>query len=119
MQISGRPGVARVVDLANSLDLFGKVGRWRVKGAGVFFWKMVPIMENPLVASQRMSRRQLLWSLGGGLGGIALVDLLGREGLLGDEGPLPHGRGSVGGAREAADARRAELNGGLHHPARA
>ncbi len=45
-----------------------------------------------------LTRRDLLWRLGGGLGGIALLDLLGRQGLL-------------------ADAPSAELNGGLHHRA--
>jgi hypothetical protein len=45
-----------------------------------------------------LSRREML----GGLGGIALVSLLGREGLLG-----------------ADAAPRAEFNGGLHHPAKA
>jgi hypothetical protein len=44
------------------------------------------------------SRRQLLWSLGGGLGGIALAQLLGEEGLLASA----ESRGS-----------------GMHHPARA
>src|SRR5215831_12110080 len=57
-------------------------------------------MRNPLLPWQRMSRRELLWSLGGGLGGIALVDLLGRQGLLADEP-------------------RTDLNGGLHHRAQA
>ncbi len=47
-------------------------------------------------------RRSFLWQLGGGLGGIALAQLLGRQGLLADQpGPRP------------------ELNGGLHHVARA
>ncbi len=47
-------------------------------------------------------RREALWRLGGGLGGIALAELLGRTGALaGVEGPRP------------------ELNGGLHHPAKA
>jgi hypothetical protein len=45
------------------------------------------------------SRRQFLWSLGGGLGGIALAQLLGDEGLLASDNPGP--------------------TGGLHHPARA
>jgi hypothetical protein len=45
------------------------------------------------------SRRSFLWSLGGGLGGIALSHLLGRSGDL-------------------AGAPRPELNGGLHHPAK-
>jgi Protein of unknown function (DUF1501) len=49
-----------------------------------------------------ISRRDLLWRLGGGLGGIALADMLGRQGLLAD-----------------APAPSAELNGGLHHRARA
>ena len=46
------------------------------------------------------SRRDFLWRLGGGLGGVALVDLLARNGLL-------------------ADAPAGDLNGGLHHPAKA
>jgi Protein of unknown function (DUF1501) len=56
----------------------------------------------------QIPRRTLLWRLGGGLGGIALVDLLGRDGLLG-AGELTPGRPHP----------RAELNGGLHHRARA
>src|SRR5262245_35131790 len=49
------------------------------------------------------SRRALLWQLGGGLGGVALASLLGRERLLAESssGPQP------------------ALNGGLHHPAKA
>jgi hypothetical protein len=50
-----------------------------------------------------MDRRSFLWRSGGGLGGIALADLLGRQGLLADPPALP----------------RPELNGGLHHRARA
>lgn len=49
-----------------------------------------------------MDRRAFLWNWGGGLGGIALAHLLGRESLLA-ESPKP----------------RPEFNGGLHHPARA
>jgi hypothetical protein len=49
-----------------------------------------------------MDRRSLLWHLGGGLGGIALADLLGRQALLADR-PSPG----------------TDLNGGLHHRARA
>ncbi|MBI4600905.1 MAG: DUF1501 domain-containing protein [Planctomycetes bacterium] len=56
------------------------------------------------LSSPAVSRRELLWRLGGGLGGIALAYLLGRSGLLAAE-PLP--------------APRADLNGGLHHRARA
>jgi hypothetical protein len=49
-------------------------------------------------------RRSFLWQAGGGLGGIALAHLLGTGGLLAEEStPRP------------AD----DLNGGLHHPARA
>src|SRR5947199_8639650 len=47
-----------------------------------------------------LSRREWLWQFGGGLGGIALVDLLGRSGALAAEGTP-------------------DLNGGLHHRARA
>ena len=47
-------------------------------------------------------RREFLWQLGGGLGGIALAHLLGRERLL-------------AGRRRRA---RPELNGGLHHRAK-
>jgi hypothetical protein len=53
--------------------------------------------------TQLLDRRRFLWQLGGGLGGLALADLLGREGLLADGTPSP----------------RADLNGGLHHRARA
>ncbi|MGE5193540.1 MAG: DUF1501 domain-containing protein, partial [Deltaproteobacteria bacterium] len=48
------------------------------------------------------SRREFLWSAGGGLGGLALASLLGTEGLLADV-PRP----------------KSEFNGGLHHKARA
>jgi hypothetical protein len=48
-----------------------------------------------------MDRREFLWQFGGGLGGVALAQLLGRENLL----------------AESTASRRA--NGGLHHPARA
>src|SRR5919202_4949036 len=46
-----------------------------------------------------MNRRDFLWHSGGGLGGIALAALLGREGLLAGERPRP--------------------DGGLHHKPRA
>ncbi len=50
-----------------------------------------------------LNRRELLWSAGGGLGGVALAHLLGRHDLLAaTERPHP----------------RADLNGGLHHPAK-
>ena len=55
-----------------------------------------------------MPRREFLWRFGGGLGGIALVHLLGHSGLLAGtpERPLTSAAGS-------------ELNGGLHHRAKA
>src|SRR5579872_2955343 len=46
-------------------------------------------------------RRQFLWQMGGGLGGIALAQMRGRDGMLGAEQGKP------------------ELNGGLHHKAKA
>jgi hypothetical protein len=50
------------------------------------------------------SRRDLLWRLGGGLGGVALAHLLGQQSLLAEGSATP---GS-----------RADLNGGLHHRAK-
>lgn len=47
-----------------------------------------------------MKRRDFLWNLGGGLGGIALSALLAQDGVCADAKP------------------RADLNGGLHHPAK-
>ena len=49
------------------------------------------------------TRRDFLWQLGGGLGGIALAQLIGRHGLL---------------AQESAAPSLADLNGGLHHRAK-
>lgn len=47
------------------------------------------------------SRRQFLWNIGGGLGGLAVAQLLGREALsLENKSPNP------------------AFNGGLHHPAK-
>jgi hypothetical protein len=54
-------------------------------------------------AAGPLSRRDFLWRYGGGLGGIALAHLLGQQGLLADAPERP----------------RPELNGGLHHRARA
>ena len=48
-----------------------------------------------------ISRRDLLWRLGGGMGGIALAHLLGQTAALADAAP--------------GDP---SLNGGLHHPAK-
>jgi hypothetical protein len=54
---------------------------------------------------QGMDRRSFLWHAGGGLGGIALAHLLGQEGLRAQHGQVP--------------SLRADLNGGLHHRAKA
>ena len=51
-----------------------------------------------------LDRRAFLWQSGGGLGGIALAYLLGADGLL---------------ASGPASPKKANLNGGLHHRARA
>ncbi|MBI3664666.1 MAG: DUF1501 domain-containing protein [Acidobacteria bacterium] len=51
-----------------------------------------------------MDRRQFLWAYGGGLGGIALAHMLGSAGLF---------------AQTTAPQPRPDLNGGLHHRARA
>lgn len=59
----------------------------------------------------RCGRREFLWRLGGGLGGIALAQLLARNGLLAAApGPEP-----VPGRPQAGPG----LPGGLHHPPRA
>jgi hypothetical protein len=55
--------------------------------------------------STPIDRRRFLWQLGGGLGGIALAHLLDNDGLLAADKPLGKGR--------------PELNGGLHHKAKA
>ncbi len=52
-------------------------------------------------------RRDFLWRLGGGLGGIALAEMLGRDGLI---------AGTASGADIARP--RPDLNGGLHHRAK-
>src|SRR5690554_401493 len=54
-----------------------------------------------------INRREFLWRHGGGLGGIALAWLLGRNGLL------------AGTSSGAAPGAGAALNDGLHHPAKA
>lgn len=50
----------------------------------------------------RFDRREFLWRFGGGLGGIALAQLLGEQNLLADE-----------------TKSKGDWNGGLHHRARA
>jgi Protein of unknown function (DUF1501) len=58
--------------------------------------------------NNRMPRRQFLWRAGGGLGGIALAEMLAADGLL------------AGTDESVAQVRsRLENNGGLHHKAKA
>jgi len=63
-----------------------------------------------------VDRRDFLWHFGGGLGGVALTHLLGTEGLLASDPPsvppLPRGG-------EDSGKGRSELNGVLHHRAKA
>ena len=59
---------------------------------------------NPPLQSSASSRRQFLWQLGGGLGGIALAQLLGRQQLLGATGGI------------AGTPVTGVLGGQLHHP---
>lgn len=59
-------------------------------------------MNHRLFEDRSLPRREFLWRFGGGLGGIALAQLLGEQGLLAD---IAMGK--------------PELNGGLHHRARA
>jgi hypothetical protein len=59
-----------------------------------------------MMGSRFLSRRELLWTVGGGLGGIALADMLAGQGLLAD-------------ASGRIEPRGTDLNGGLHHRARA
>lgn len=60
--------------------------------------------EQPkLPGNREPSRREFLWTYGGGLGGIALAQMLAGDGLL---------AGTV-------DQPRTDLNGGIHHRAKA
>src|SRR3954464_4234113 len=59
---------------------------------------------HPLFRNRSLPRREFLWRFGGGLGGVALAQLLGEQGLLGET---------------SAGLGKPELNGGLHHRARA
>ncbi len=54
-------------------------------------------------AASRASRREFLWNLGGGLGGIALAHMLAESRSLAADAAQPQGQSS----------------GGLHHPAKA
>src|SRR6185437_9108358 len=68
----------------------------------------------PLPQTAR-NRRDFLWRLGGGLGGVAMAQMLGQSGLLADS---PLGSNPAPQSNLAAGSNR-DLNGGLHHPAKA
>ena len=76
-------------------------------------------------ACRPVSRRELLWQTGGGLGGIAMACLLGEAGLLADPGPTaqpPATPGAPGAGAQGTGAQgegAGDLNGGLHHRAKA
>ena len=55
-----------------------------------------------------LTRRELLWRVGGGLGGVVLTYLLGQERLLAGSPPGPG----------SSPSPSADLNGGLHHRAK-
>src|SRR3984957_2588220 len=67
-----------------------------------------PSSTGRAVMNNRMPRRQFLWHAGGGLGGIALAEMLAHDGLI----------AGTGGSASRVKA-HAELNGGLHHRAKA
>ncbi|MBI3881451.1 MAG: DUF1501 domain-containing protein [Verrucomicrobia bacterium] len=56
--------------------------------------------------SRSTTRREFLWQSGGGLGGIALASLLGRQGLLAAEAPPASARPPVGSAHFPPKAKR-------------
>jgi Protein of unknown function (DUF1501) len=58
------------------------------------------------IMSHLIPRREVLWRIGGGLGGIALAAMLGEEGLLAGTGFTPQ-----------SPRPRPDWNGGLHHRA--
>jgi hypothetical protein len=67
-------------------------------------------MPAPFSKTIRGSRREFLWRFGGGLGGVALADLLVRAGLLaGEPQSVALGNAAIPGV----------YSGGTHHPARA
>lgn len=67
-------------------------------------------MKNLFPNFSAVSRREFLWRFGGGLGGVALAQMLGQRGLLAAD--------EIADA-DANPARRGVLRGGPHHPARA
>src|SRR3954470_4217189 len=66
-----------------------------------------PMEPNHLNLRQE-SRREFLWRMGGGLGGVALAHLLGQQNLLAETSK----------ANSSGTVPAVYLNGGLHHPAK-
>lgn len=69
--------------------------------------------ERPVATMPSPSRRELLWRLGGGLGGIALARLLADEGLL---ATAPRADGGVHHAPKARRVIQLFMNGGVSQP---
>jgi hypothetical protein len=63
----------------------------------------MPTYNREFLTSQ--NRRDFLWNLGGGLGGVALAQMLGQDQLLAED--------------RSAKKNNSKLNGGLHHRAKA
>src|SRR5687767_5655723 len=59
-------------------------------------------MAQARISAPALSRRQALWHLGGGLGGIALSAMLGRDRLLAAPVPGVLTRGNIGTGAAAA-----------------
>src|SRR2546430_16015059 len=78
------------------------------------FANSIKQMTHPPFQNRLLPRREFLWRFGGGLGGIALTHLLAEQGLLADTGRLKPGL-QTGRAIGAPS----DLNGGLHHRAKA
>lgn len=77
---------------------------WRNRSATSITRIIGPFVEGGSAReATQLDRRQFLWRSGGGLGGIALAHLLASDSLLAAGQPTP----------------RNDLNGGLHHRARA
>src|SRR5205085_8403407 len=76
-------------------------------------------MNQPLFQKRLLPRREFLWRFGGGLGCIALTQLLAEQGLLADTDRLKPGLQTGSDADRLKPGLRTELNGGLHHRAKA
>jgi hypothetical protein len=62
-----------------------------------------------------MTRRDFLWQSGGGLGGIALAALLGRDGLVASDSPLKRSDGGLHHAPRAKRVVQLFMAGGASH----